>query len=146
MPSSPFQHLPIYDLPKATLAIKHGSKQAKILVVGGVAELENSENYDLLQKILIAANIDWQKEVGVGAIPDDEEIDLLRELLNSCCSQIMVFGRSAQSLGLQLKEPINQVFALGDHQYLFTRSLSDIRDNQLHKKNLWEALQIMFDL
>lgn len=60
--------------------------------------------------------------------------------------KVLLYGISADKIGLPFAIPDFQVQAYDKKKYLLSPSLSDLQQNQELKTRLWKSLQVLFDL
>ena len=139
----PFQKVPRYVLPKKEASEVVGLPESEIWLVLVGDEAHDPVLMELLQKILIAIDIDFPKEVYRIIIRSGDSFYLSNMLPESSSGTKLVFsfGVSPHTLGLELKHIVNETFQLMGHRFLFTDSLHDINTKSEKKRALWKALQ-----
>ena len=146
MMTAPFQNLPMYRISDDALDLIHGTYAAQCWIIGHKADLDQNENAQLLRRILEAAKVDWDKDICLLSLPDSASFQLAAKLPADDSKNILLFGVEASSIGFQINATMDQTFGLGIHKYLFSHAIELIKNDQARKKQLWLALQEMFEI
>jgi hypothetical protein len=119
-----------------------GENEKGLLIV--IKEEENnSENIQLLTKILQAIDKSLKKDAHLLTIPNDRFFSLSEQIKGNY-HHLISFGYGAKQLGFSFETKPYIPSNLLNISFLFAHPLSKISANQELKKKLWAALQNIF--
>ena len=119
------------------------SEQKQILVLYQ-DDKDQQELLDLLKKILIAIQLDIDKDIILVRSKKEDLYSFIRMRTKIEIKQILVFGLNAKQLGLNIQAELYQILSFEACQFLFVDALSKIATDQKLKGALWTCLQSMF--
>ncbi len=128
----------------ATLT-KNKSNQANVLVVLRDNDY-NEEEAKLLKKIINATGTDFEKEIILLKLKDEESIYLFDVLTSLKVNQVIVFGLNSNALGLNLIPKKYEIFSVSGQNVLLSDSLNVLLKDEQSKKSLWQSLKIFFHI
>lgn len=115
----------------------------KLIICAAIGE-RNPESIELLQNIIRAVNVSMDTEVQVLWLEKSQEIKLNVLYQDIKPRWIMSFGVLPHQLGFNLEMKQNAVIRLANLSLLFTSHLTQLKQNQMAKKHLWEVLKTNF--
>lgn len=145
---SDFMHIRVLEHAESLDAEKRvaGDSTSSLLLVISEAEMLQDSLQTLAANILRAAGIDSLNAVQLLSVTPSDTFSLASLLRTRGIRRCIVFGAKPQALQLHIPHIRYKTFALGGVQFVFSDSLSEIQHSKALKKELWLALQQLFNL
>ena len=102
------------------------------------------EQLDFLGKILKAVQYDITQDVLLISLPQETQIDLTKMMRDVDISRVILFGIPLKDIGIHYNLPNYRPVTINSKTFLLAEKLGQISNNQLKKKDLWNALQKVF--
>jgi DNA polymerase III psi subunit len=146
--SKDFMHLQLLDSAESQYAEERiiGDSQSSLLLVISEEESLQDSLQTLAANILKAAGIDSLNAVQLLSVTPSDTFSLASVLRNRGIQRCIVFGAKPQALQLHIPLILYRTFLLGGARFVFSDTLSDIQHSKALKKELWQALQQLFNL
>ena len=119
---------------------EHYQSKQKVIILLTSLNLTDSE---LLGKILGAVKLDLQS-VDIIELAKNKDIDLSQILIQKSVNQVVTFGINLSKLNLDVSLIPYQILEREGIKFIYSDSLSDIRNDIPKKKALWGSLKGMF--
>ncbi len=100
----------------------------------------------ILEKMLTAAKLDKLEDIFLLKILDNSPFALQHFIQSRAIRKVVFMGVSLPPLGINLQLPHYQVVEVGKVQYLTSHSLSKLNEEPSLKRDLWAAIQALFEL
>ena len=97
-----------------------------------------------LGKVLSAAGLDMERDVGRFVLADKQRIWLWGQTAGAAWSKALFFGIGADRLGMNLQAPPYQSVRMAGRRLLFAPPLSDVLQDASRKRSLWTGMQDLF--
>ncbi len=134
----------IYLIPEDSILnrVKGGFAKRVALVV--LKETEGLEHTNFLNKVLLAAGLNLEKDTLLAALEAGEQLPVLPLAKTKQAESILVFGFTPKQLGLNLDCPLYQPVNFYGVRFLFADNVSILEPDNGRKRQLWQALQQLF--
>jgi hypothetical protein len=140
---SDFLNFDIYQLQNNAdnLEIIHDNNARHTLIL---MTSKDKEQLDFLGKILKAVQYDITQDVLLISLPQETQIDLTKMMRDVDISRVILFGIPLKDIGIHYNLPNYRPVTINSKTFLLAEKLGQISNNQLKKKDLWNALQKVF--
>jgi DNA polymerase III psi subunit len=138
--SKSYFSIPIYADKTNKIERLHQSDKVNVFVFLKKIDF-NSENKNLLQKILSAVKINLENDTQVLLLEDNQDAFVIDELDLSFDNYFFAFGLNAKRIGLQSKTVPYKLMAFDKLNVLYSHTLTDLQSNIAYKKQLWGVLK-----
>ena len=140
---SDFLNFDIYQLQNNAdnLEIIHDNNARHTLIL---MNSKDKEQLDFLGKILKAVQYDITQDVLLISLPQETQIDLTKMMRDVDISRVILFGIPLKDIGIHHNLPNYRPVTINSKTFLLAEKLGQISNNQLKKKDLWNALQKVF--
>ncbi len=133
-----FDDLMIFNVPNVNKKTCNATGQEGLCIV--VNSVEYGAHQVLLEKIIKATGKNMSQDVLL-ITPEENQIINLTEQIPTHVQQVICFGVSPKSLGLNAAFRANQNYKTETYSIVLTYGLSELHDNVTKKKALWSTLQ-----
>jgi len=120
------------------------NEQFDVLVLYKASEVINDSNQSLLEKITTYLSTIGQNNIERLALTSTQAIPFNIIIKQKNASIVLCFGLKPSDLHLNIKLLPYQPLFIHKYTIVFSHSLSDLNDNQGHKRNLWSAFKMLF--
>ena len=132
----------LYKIQRDAIGVEPEGKGSKGLVVAVALEEASGGEMETLQKMIAAIRYDIKEDVTILRIPSGQQFPLTA--LEMGWQDLLVFGLSPASVGLQIEHLQEKILFLESRKALFSPSLREINSSIPKKQALWRLLQEMF--
>ncbi len=120
-----------------------GNNEKQLLIITKKSE-EDVELWDLLQKILGAVKHDLKNDASHLLVQPNQQFSLADLYKNREIKRVVSFRVAPKTMGLNFNVTPYQILEFDNRAYLFVHPLTSIAGKPALKKQLWEALKVMF--
>ena len=132
----------LYKIQRDAIGVEPEGNGSKGLVVAVALEEASGGEMETLQKMIAAIRYDIKEDVTILRIPSGQQFPLTA--LEMGWQDLLVFGLSPASVGLQIEHLQEKILFLESRKALFSPSLREINSSIPKKQALWRLLQEMF--
>ena len=132
----------LYKIQRDAIGVEPEGNGSKGLVVAVALEEASGGEMETLQKMIAAIRYDINEDVTILRIPSGQQFPLTA--LEMGWQDLLVFGLSPASVGLQIEHLQEKILFLESRKALFSPSLREINSSIPKKQALWRLLQEMF--
>ena len=129
---------PLSVFPQTT-PLYYQSKQKVLILVASL----NPTDSELLGKILGAVKLDLQS-VDIIELDKNKDINLSQIFIQNSVNQLITFGIDLSKISLDIKLTPYQILEKQGIKFIYSDSLTDIRNDIPKKKALWGSLKEVF--
>ena len=135
-----FQIFPVENSPPRSL---HGENGQGLLAI--LQAQPDKGLHEFLGKILAAVGMDLSKDALTLQFSEGQTFSFAKLSQAHPTNHALFFGIKPQQAMLNLNAPLYRPFTVGGISFLFAHDLSAIQGDPKLKRQLWEALNTLFD-
>jgi hypothetical protein len=129
---------------RSAVELATGSFVRRIWVLALAEPNPVNSNKIFLAKVLVAANLNLEKDTLFAEIPASMPIGFSTDLKTKHPERVLVFGLPPAQLGLTIEAQLYKPLAFYGADWLFADALSILEPDKNKKGQLWSALKQMF--